>query len=117
MVITLKTLKASFLRLEFVIAVISFSLMYAIHFLGDLSLGGALWLHMIPEMFGLYVLGYWVFDEGFSWKMVLLSYLFVSLITPVVVGSNPYLAGLFIGSVIGASLLIGYYNATRNSII
>jgi len=115
MVVSLTDLKRSFWNKEFVLVSFFFVLMWVIYLLGDFLIGGVLWLHMIPEIFGLYVLGYWMCNEKFSRGTTLLAYILATVFVPVIVGSNPYWAGVFVCGVLGGGVLLGYYNATRRS--
>lgn len=74
----------------------------------DFNIGGFLWFHMLPEVAGLYFLGMFSFEEKMSFKIVFLIFLFMAITTPLLVGSNPYWAGVFIVSVLGTAFLLGF---------
>ena len=70
--------------------------------------GNAMCWHHVPELFGVYLTGFWMYEIKIKFKYVFLLYVFTVLITSALLGMFTNFVCVS-GAIIGAPLLLGYY--------
>lgn len=108
----LNQLKRELLNKYFIGASVSFLIMALIYWLGNPHIG-RFYIHYIPEMTGIYLVGFWVCSKHYSFKYPLSIYVLSTVLTPIIlgVGSNPL--RYIIPALLGSPLIIGYLTAKK----
>lgn len=70
--------------------------------------GNGMYWHHIPELFGIYFMGFWAYEIKMKFRYVFLIYISAVLITSVLVGMFTIFV-FVLGAIISSPLLLGYY--------
>ena len=98
-----------FIKPSFIVAMSMFLLMGIFVLIGNprITSDNAMCWHHIPELIGLYFVGFWTYEVKMKFTFVFLMYIFGVLMTPIFSGVfNPFI--FVLGGIIGFPLLLGY---------
>lgn len=113
-----KSLKQSFFNKYLLGAYVFLVIMLIIVLIGNPEVNG-FYIHFIPEMCSIYLLGFWAYYEKFSFKLVLFYYCVVVFLAPILAGSSinfMYLIVLPVSMLITSPMLFAYYLAKREAL-